>query len=269
MKNNYAPFLKWAGGKRWFVNKHHELFPQFTGTYYEPFLGSGAVFFYLKPTNAIISDINEELVTTYVALRDDYKKVYGKLRKHHSNHNKDYYYEQRATQPKAPSSIAARFIYLNRTCFNGLYRVNLKGEFNVPKGTKSNVIYEYDDFQKIADNLSEAQIYRQDFEQTLAAARQGDFAYIDPPYTVNHNQNGFLKYNEQIFSWIDQERLSNVALAAANRGALVMISNANHESIHALYHGKPWRIHIVERPSILSATSKHRRMTTELIVTNF
>ena len=135
------PFLKWAGGKRWFVTNHSDLLPQSFNRYIEPFLGSGAVFFHLQPQNALLGDSNKELVDTYRAIKSEWKLVYRYLRAHHTKHSKEYYYQIRKSRPISSASKAARFIYLNRTCWNGLYRVNLSGVFNVPIGTKSTVVF--------------------------------------------------------------------------------------------------------------------------------
>lgn len=134
--NKNIPFLKWAGGKRWFVEHTADLIPTFSGRYFEPFLGSGAIFFHLSPKGAVLSDSNTDLIKTYQAIRDDWEAVLFLLELHHRKHCKDYYYSIRSSEPSDKVEAAARFIYLNRTCWNGLYRVNLKGKFNVPIGTK-------------------------------------------------------------------------------------------------------------------------------------
>ncbi len=130
------PFLKWAGGKRWLTKTNLNLFPISYNRYIEPFLGSGAVFFNLHPKESVVSDINADLINTYLAIRTDWEKVCDKLKKHEKRHSQEYYYEMRGSNPYSISGRAAKFIYLNRTCWNGLYRVNLKGIFNVPIGTK-------------------------------------------------------------------------------------------------------------------------------------
>ena len=134
------PFLKWPGGKRWLVERYPDLLPTKYGTYIEPFLGSGAVYFHLEPRKAILSDANEELIAAYEAIRSDPDVVRRHLRKHNREHNRDYYYAQRDNAPRTATTRAAQFVYLNRTCFNGIYRVNLNGVFNVPIGTKTGVV---------------------------------------------------------------------------------------------------------------------------------
>ena len=149
-----APFLKWAGGKRWLAEHVLNLIPDDFSTYYEPFLGSGAIFFSLQPKAAVLSDLNADLINAYSSIRDYADKVNTVLRHHHRQHSKDYYYEVRAKTLRAQHTRAAQFIYLNRTCWNGLYRVNLGGTFNVPIGTKTNVILDTDDFPATAKSVS-------------------------------------------------------------------------------------------------------------------
>ena len=263
------PFLKWPGGKRWLVANHSEWLVPASGIHIEPFLGSGAVFFHLGPRMSVLCDSNEELIETYVAIRDDPEGVFDRLRKHHAKHCKSYYYSLRSTMPRTPATRAAKFLYLNRTCFNGLYRVNLNGVFNVPMGSKTSVVLSTDDFVATSKLLGEAELLVGDFETAISRSASGDFVYADPPYTVKHNQNNFVKYNENIFSWADQVRLAQVARDAAARGAYVMISNADHPSVRELYADRIWKCRSVSRYSRLASASEHRRSTTELIVTNY
>ena len=221
-ESEIKPFLKWAGGKRWLVVQHLSIFPSQFDRYIEPFLGSGAVFFHLRPQNAILSDINKELIETYTAIQEDWESVFCELKKHHRNHCKEYYYRIRSSNPKTPYTRSARFIYLNRTCWNGLYRVNLKGEFNVPIGTKQAVILEKDDFFEVSKILQHAEIKCDDFETVIDEAGKGDLLFVDPPYTVKHSDNGFIKYNEDLFHWDDQVRLSMCLCRAKERGADIM-----------------------------------------------
>ena len=201
------PFLKWAGGKRWFIFQHKDLFPQQFGTFFEPFLGSAAVFFELKPKKAKLSDVNSDLINVYQVIKTDWNALRKQLVKHQRWHSTEYYYNVRAQVPRTPITRAAKFIYLNRTCWNGLYRVNRKGQFNVPIGTKSSVILGTDNFQELSTILKSATTDTMDFERAIDTAQENDFAFIDPPYTVKHNHNGFIKYNERLFSWEDQVRL--------------------------------------------------------------
>lgn len=231
------PFLKWAGGKRWLMPLAKELSAHCTGLYIEPFLGSGAMYFGLRPSRAILSDSNVELIETYRAIATEWRDVVKKLLAHDRLHSPDYYYKIRASKPTSPSGKAARFIYLNRTCWNGLYRVNRAGVFNTPIGTKKRAVLDSDDFESVARLLSQSIICAGDFESSIDQAGAGDLIFADPPYTVRHQFNGFIKYNEQLFSWADQERLRNSLLRAKERGAIVMCTNADHASIRELYAG--------------------------------
>ncbi len=263
------PFLKWPGGKRWLVSEHVDWFSSENGRHIEPFLGGGAAFFRSMPQSAILTDANTQLISTYEALRDEPTKVLSHLQHHHLSHNTAYYYSIRDRSFRSPASKAAQFIYLNRTCFNGIYRVNLRGGFNVPIGTKSCVLMPTDDFQAVSELLRRAKLRARDFAITIKLAREKDFLYIDPPYTVQHNNNNFVKYNEHIFSWADQIRLAQASLRAAKRGVKVLISNADHPSVCGLYLDKVWGQVKIHRHSVLASAAEKRRPTTELIVSNY
>jgi DNA adenine methylase len=259
------PFLKWAGGKRWFVERCLHLVPQRFDRFVEPFLGSGALFFALQPVHALLSDINADLIGCYRAVRDAPTAIAARLADHHALHNREHYYRVRSAKPKDPIERAVWFLYLNRTCWNGLYRVNRRNEFNVPIGTKSTVVLASDDFLATAAVLAPARIAHCDFEKTLEQTGQGDFVFVDPPYTVKHNLNGFLKYNDKIFSWSDQVRLRDSVARAAGRGAKLLITNANHTSIRELYDGLG-QVEVLSRASVLAASATHRVPTEELVI---
>jgi DNA adenine methylase len=261
------PFLKWAGGKRWLISKSDQLFPA-AGSYkryFEPFLGSGAVFFHLKPSSGILSDINEDLINAYNAIKNNWKDLFDILSIYDKKHSVEFYYRIRSAQPKTPLLRASRFIYLNRTCWNGLYRVNKRGEFNVPKGTKEKVVLENDDFEMLSKILKRVNIKHWDFEKTIDAATEDDFVFVDPPYTVKHNLNGFLKYNENIFSWDDQIRLRNSIVRAKKRGVSFLILNANHNSIQELYKNVG-EILVLNRASVIAAKASARGTYSELAI---
>lgn len=260
-----TPFLKWAGGKRWFVERHLETLPRFSGRYIEPFLGSAAVFFALRPKKAILADSNAELIQTYRAIRADPDAVKKGLQVHAERHSKKHYYATRDQSLKNRFTRAARFIYLNRTCWNGLYRVNSDGEFNVPKGTKSQVILPSDNFGGIALALKNAVLRVSDFRKTIALATEGDLVFADPPYTVHRNQNGFIKYNKRLFSWDDQIALRDSLEQAQTRGAIVISTNASHISIRGLY--KDFSIKALNRASVISSDSSFRGTYKELLIT--
>jgi DNA adenine methylase len=261
------PFLKWAGGKRWFVSGYSHLFPENYKNYLEPFLGSGAVFFHLQPKRAIISDSNEDLINTYRVIRSNWKNIVKILKRHRLNHSKKYYYELRDSIPRGALEKAARFIYLNRTCWNGLYRVNLNGKFNVPKGTKtkSNVITKNDNYEAISNLLKKTVIKCEDFISVINKAKKGDLLFVDPPYTVKHNNNNFVKYNEKLFSWEDQIKLKKCLTKAQKRGAYIILTNAYNSSVVNLYK-KDFFLQKLFRSSVIAASPDNRGQTEELLV---
>lgn len=259
-----GPFLKWVGGKRWLANSDQLPYPKSFKRYIEPFLGGGAVFFHLRPSHAIISDINSEIIDLYCVIRDEPYKLMEKMHLHHKAHSVEYYYNMRKNIPIERLERAARTLYLNRTCWNGLYRVNLKGTFNVPIGTKSSVIFEHDDFPAISAQLKKADIQCCDFQTTISKAECGDFLFVDPPYTVRHNLNGFIKYNENLFSWSDQVRLRDALAVAISKGAAVVVTNADHASVQELYKGL-CSYRSVNRASVLAGEASRRSRTSEAI----
>ena len=262
------PFLKWPGGKRWLTHRHLHLFPKIYENYIEPFLGGAAVFFALCPEEAYLSDSNVELVNAYNRIKNDWAEIEKRLAKYHKKHDSDFYYKIRKQTPINSIDRAVRFLYLNRTCFNGIYRVNKEGVFNVPIGTKDAVNFEEGYLEQVAQTLKNAHIRQRDFAVAIDMAREGDFVFVDPPYTVMHNNNGFVKYNAQLFSWPDQARLATAIKAAAKRGVLIMMSNADHESVKTLYKDFGTH-HILTRSSVLSGNPDRRRNATELLITNF
>lgn len=264
-RRRMTPFLKWAGGKRWLVKQLKELLPLSYGTYVEPFLGSGAIFFELCTGAARLSDVNFELIETYVAIRDEPSHVFDILKTFHTEHCESFYYRTRASVPDDRYARAARFVYLNRTCWNGLYRVNRKNEFNVPIGTKSSVIFIDDDFVAISEALSRATISACDFSVSIDATQGGDLIYVDPPYTVKHNMNGFIKYNQTLFSWDDQMRLRDCLVRARDRGCHVVISNADHSSVRDLYADFEF-VQSIGRASVIAGAASARAGTSELLV---
>lgn len=259
------PFLKWAGGKRWLFESGQFSMPSFKGRYFEPFLGGGAIFFETQPKNAILSDSNTRLIELYTVIRDELEEFKELLRKHARCHSKDYYYELRGKKLRKPTARAAQFLYLNRTSWNGLYRENLKGQFNVPIGTKQTVIFETDDFPGWSHALANTWLKCCDFEEAINRADEGDFVFVDPPYTVRHNNNGFVKYNQNIFSWEDQVRLCNALKCAAERGVSFAMTNADHESVRDLYAGFGRHQSLV-RHSVIAGQAIYRSQSTELLV---
>lgn len=263
-----APFVKWAGGKRLLLSSLVDHLPSIESgrRYSEPFLGGGAMFFALRPERALLSDLNAELIEVFHAVRDDVEGVIEALRP--MTNDKDIYYAARRSRPRKPATRAARFIYLNKTCFNGLYRVNTKGEFNVPFGRhgRNLVVCDESQLRAASRTLSGVDLEVSDFGPIARRTRAGDLVYFDPPYTTAHTNNGFIEYNKRVFSWEDQRRLAKVAATLVKRGVRVAISNADHPAITALYSDKCFEVHRISRASTMAGNSKHRFSATELLV---
>lgn len=260
------PFLKWPGGKRWFIQKYAHLLPKTYKRYLEPFLGGGAVYFYLQPKEAVLGDINADVIYTYQGVQQYWEEIQRMLEQHQQLHSAEYYYKVRDYVPQNLTERAARMIYLNRTCFNGIYRVNQRGMFNVPKGTKTAVIQEGESFEAIARLLAGAALYVTDFESLIDMSGAEDLLFVDPPYTVRHNNNGFIKYNEKLFTWEDQERLAGSLARARDRGTIIVSTNANYGLLREIYHDYGFSLMEVSRYSSISAKAGSRRNFEELII---
>lgn len=259
------PLLKWPGGKRGLLKHLLPLIPTKFGKYFEPFVGGGALFFAIQPKNGTIADNNLDLINCYLQIRDHADELIERLAR--LKNTKEDYYSTRRNNPKDAIDRATRLIYLSTLSFNGIHRVNLKGEFNVPYGYKTYLRpCDPERIRNISKALSSVNILCSDFEFTVQNAERGDLIYFDPPYTVSHNNNGFIKYNSKIFSWDDQIRLAGVAKNLSNRGCQVIVSNANHSSIVDLYSN--FQMQKVERPSVIAASSKYRGYVTECIFFN-
>jgi DNA adenine methylase len=268
MTNNSAkatplgPLLKWAGGKRLLLKHLRPLVPATYKTYYEPFLGGAALFFAIRPVEAVLSDTNPDLIECYLQLKNAPAEVIRALK--WMQNDEESYYRIRKKKYRSDATKAARFIYLTKLSFNGLYRVNLRGEFNVPYGQKVHMsLCETGKIRAASSALQRAQIRCSDFEKATKQAKCDDFVYMDPPYTAAHSNNGFLKYNATIFSWKDQIRLSECAMRLADRGCRVVVSNASHDSVRELY--REFRTVDVSRPSVIAASSAHRKEIIECI----
>lgn len=227
------PFLKWAGGKNQLIAQYIPYFPPEFETYYEPFLGGGAVFFYLFRSRsifqAVLTDINSELINTYCCIRDNVEQLILLLKEHQFRHNKDYYYEVRSWNEGTPLEKAARLIYLNKTCFNGLYRENSQGKFNVPVGKYKNPqICHPDLLHSVSAALQLTQIEIKPFDAVLDYAKNPqDFVYFDPPYYPLSSTSNFTAYSRYSFNEEDQIRLKDTFSKLAERGVKVMLSNSD------------------------------------------
>lgn len=271
------PFVKWAGGKRQILDKLKEHLPEEYNTYYEPFVGGGALLFELEPQNAVINDFNEELINVYKVLCDEVKfnKMIKLLNKHEAKHSEEYYYEirnkdrnKRSFKRLAAHTRAARTIYLNKACFNGLYRVNSKGEFNVPFGKKDKInTYEGSNLNLLNYYLSSNnfQILNGDFEKAVETAQKGDFIYFDPPY--DSDTSTFTSYTEIGFGKDEQIRLAKVFKDLSNRGCHVMLSNHNTKLINELY--SEFNIHVIEAKRNINSNGQKRGLVEEVIITNY
>lgn len=261
------PFVKWPGGKQWLAFAAPHLVPSnWEGRYYEPFVGGAALFFALRPTRATLSDRNSQLVATYRAIRTQSDKVIRLLSQY--PYEKGFYYDMRDAAPRADTTIAARLLYLNRTCWNGLYRVNKDGRFNTPFGTYINpTICDSTRIKAAARVLWRTTLREGDFAEVVAEAKAGDLVYFDPPYITGHQQNGFLKYNAPLFSWEDQRRLARVAKELSGKGVYVLISNADHTSVRRLYGG--FHCYRVRRNSLIAGPVESRGFVSEIIVSSY
>ena len=271
------PFVKWAGGKRQIIDKLKSLVPEEYNTYYEPFVGGGALLFELSPRNAVINDSNRELMNVFECIKDDEKftKMCSELNKYEISHSEEFYYKIRnidRDKKKFARLVdykrAARTIYLNKACFNGLYRVNSKNEFNVPFGKKNKVnTYDGQNLGIIHAflNFNNIELLSCDFEVAVKNAKKGDFIYFDPPY--DSDTDTFNSYTDEGFGKEHQIRLSAVYKELSDRGCYVMLSNHNTILVNELY--KDFNIHIVEAKRNINSKGTKRGKVEEVIITNY
>src|SRR4028119_1712547 len=263
------PFLKWAGGKTKLIQQYTPYFPKDYKTYYEPFLGGGAVFFSLNPTVAALTDINAELVNTYRCVKDNVEELIELLVEHQLRHSKDYYYQVRQHHCHTKLEQAARLIYLNKTCFNGLYRENSQGEFNVPIGKYKNPkICNPPLLRAVSAALQKAQLEVRPFEDILNYARSSkDFVYFDPPYYPISSTSNFTGYSRYSFSQDKQIRLKEVFAELAHRGVKVMLSNSDCEFIRNLY--RDFNISSITASRLINSNGTKRGKITEVLITSY
>lgn len=259
------PFLKWAGGKRALVPEIVKLLPEHFGNYYEPFCGGGAVFFALdsRIRQAYLSDVNTELMLTYAMLRKNAAAVVDLLKEHAQKHGAEHYKQIRSEghNYRSPVKIAARFIYLNKTCYNGLYRVNKSGQFNVPMGNYKNpAICDEDNLLAAGEVLEKAALKTQSFEKI--APSKDDFVYCDPPYDETYQG-----YTENGFGLEGQTALRDAATEWHKNGVRFVISSSDTELIRKLYQSKTFRLVRIEAPRSISCKAKERERVVELLIT--
>lgn len=263
------PFLKWAGGKGRLIQQYRPYFPQQFEHYYEPFLGGGAVFFYLLPSRSILTDINPALVNVYCCVKESVEAVIDKLLEHEIRHCADYYYHVRAHPGTDPIERAARLLYLNKTCYNGLYRENSKGQFNVPLGRYKNPrVCDPNLLRATSAALQTAQIEAAPFDAVLThATSKQDFVYFDPPYYPISATSSFTAYNRHVFGEEQQIRLRDTVVELAQRGVKVMLSNSDCPFVRDLY--RDFQIQTITAARAINSKAERRGKITEVLVTNY
>ncbi len=267
-------FVKWAGGKTQLLEQFKPYFPEEINRYIEPFVGGGAVFFYVKkrfgPKEVILSDNVEELVNCYVVVRDNVDELVELLKVHKSRHSKDYYYKIRAMDVVDLDNVerAGRFLYLNKTCYNGLYRVNSKGMFNVPMGRYKNPSILMEEKLREANSLLQGvTVKHQDFGCVLDDARKGDFVYFDPPYYPLTDTAYFTSYTPHNFLEEEQTRLADVYRKLDNKGCQVMESNSDTVLINDLYGG--FRVEAAKARRMINSDATKRGAINEVLILNY
>jgi DNA adenine methylase len=272
------PFVKWVGGKRQLLEQFRlmnlyppEKFDIKTAKYFEPFVGGGAVFFDLLPEKAYLSDLNNELVVAYNVIKGDVESLIESLKKHKLD--KEYFLKVRAQNPGNLSdlNVASRFIYLNRTCFNGMYRVNSKGGFNVPFGKYTKpLICDEDNLRKVSRALKNVEIKKQDYKEVLKRAKKGDFIYFDPPYYPVSKTASFTSYTSESFLDKEQIELRDTFVELHKRGCFVMLSNSDTPFINKIYSvPKGLRIAKVQAGRAINSDASKRGKIMEVLVTNY
>lgn len=273
------PFVKWAGGKRQLLPILSQHIPQNFDTYFEPFLGGGAVLFHLIHQNlqlkCFASDLNSTLILSYITIRDRVDELIISLEKHSENYSKnteEYYYQIRESNPKSQIDKVSRLIFLNKTCFNGLYRVNSKGKFNVPIGKYVNPnIVNKENLLAVSDVLQSKgiSIKCEDFTTALRRTQKDDFVYLDPPYQPVSSTANFTSYTNDNFSYKDQERLLAEFQKLDAKGCKIILSNSKSEEVLDLF--SEYSDHIIEINTnrFINSNSKKRTGHTEILIKNY
>lgn len=278
MSNNVkvAPFLKWAGGKRQLLNQIKERMPKEYNDYYEPFIGGGAVLFELQPEKATINDINTSLINVYRQVKDnteEFIKLVNKLDSEMWEDGKEYYldirekYNDKLLKKEYDLELAALFTFMNKHCFNGLYRVNKKGLFNVPYNKSRRTSIEEDDVRETAKYLKTVNILEGDFEEACKDAKKGDFIFFDSPYAPL-NPTSFEAYTKEGFDVDSHKRLAKLYDELTERGCYCMLTNHNTEFINELYSNKGYRIDVVSVKRMINSDASNRKGE-EVIICNY
>jgi len=260
------PFLRWAGGKSWLLKHLTKVKNSHFNNYHEAFLGGGATYFFLVPEgHSYLSDLNSELIETYQAIKENAEEVISKLSLF--KNEEQVYYDTRNKIFDDKFERAARFIYLNQTSFNGIHRVNLKGQYNVPYGFRKKDYISKDAIRAAAQALTNTTLFSGDFYLAIDNIKTNDLVFLDPPYTVSHNNNGFIEYNEKIFSLNDQIRLSNMIDDIKGKGAFYILTNAAHKTIDEIFEKGDKKLEL-KRGNSIGGTKAQRGQTTEYLFTN-
>ncbi len=278
-KNNVLimPVVKWVGGKRQLINELKKNTPTKINTYYEPFFGGGANLFALQPKKAVINDLNGDLITTYKVIKEEVEKLIEELKVHEKNNTEEYFYKIRDLDRQTSKyekltnvEKAARLIYLNKTCYNGLFRVNSLGQFNTPYGKYKNPNIVNEVVLKAVSkyfNENDIKILNEDFEEVVKNAKEGDFVYFDPPYDPISNTASFTGYNEGGFDRNEQERLKKVCDELNKRKVKFLLSNSNTEFIRNLY--KDYGIQTIMAKRSINSVGSKRGEVEEVLIKNF
>lgn len=263
------PFVRWAGGKAWLI----PYLPRLIGGlqiehYHEPFFGGGAIFFSIKhQKKCYLSDANSQLINAYIHVRDNPDALIS-IFQTFNNTEDEYYLIRNALTEDATVENAARFLFLNQTSYNGLYRVNRNGKYNVPYGFRIAWKYDVERIRIASRSLRKARITVGDFEVNKYRIKENDLVFLDPPYTVSHNNNGFIAYNQKLFSLEDQYRLKSFIEYIKNKGAYYILTNAAHETIREIFHIQGDRNVTLQRRSLIGGKNAARAHISEYIFTN-
>lgn len=263
-------FIRWAGGKSWLVPFVQDMVSELSYiNYHEPFMGGASIFFSLEePGISYLSDINEELINAFAAVRDNPKRVIGYLSEY--SNDEECYYAVRESEPRGKYKRAARFLFLNAYSFNGIYRVNKQGKYNVPYGYRINISIDYERILQVSEKLKKTVLKVQDFADAKADIKAGDFVFLDPPYVVpKESSEVFIKYNQTLFSLEDQFRLAEFIDWINNQQAYFILTNAYDETILNIFQNRGnGRVITRERSSLIGGKQAYRGKIKEYIFTN-
>ncbi len=273
LEHQPKPFIKWAGGKTQLLPEILSRLPKNYNNYFEPFLGGGAVFFALNPKKAFLSDLSKDLITTYKVIKNDYEALANELSNY--EYNEEFYYNLRAQdrgkenyEKLSNLKVAARFIYLNKTCFNGLYRVNSKGEFNVPFGKYKNPsFFKIENLKACSNALESAELNTASYLETLKQIKKDDLIYLDPPYSPLNKTSSFTSYTKDGFNNDKQKELRDFCIEVDKIGAKFILSNSYNTLILELY--KDFKIETIKAKRAINSKANKRNSINEVIVRNY